>query len=60
MDFPPMLAEIVGEIPFVEYYLDILTFGTFPEQVAFYQIYGKEAERIARQYDFSGEKQLAG
>ena len=56
----PMFAKAVEEIPLVEYYLDILTFAAFPEQVEFYQIYGKEAERIARQYDFSGEKQLAG
>lgn len=60
LDFSSRLAEIVGGIPLVEYYLDILTFGAFPEQVEFYQVYGKEAERIARQYDFSGEKQLAG
>lgn len=60
LDFPPMLAEIIVEIPLTEYYLDILTFGSFPELVAFYQIYRKEAERIARQYDFSGEKRPAG
>lgn len=59
-DFSPLFAKAIHEIPMIEWYLDILTYGRFAEKIDFYKTYHKEVERIAREFDNSTESRHAG
>ena len=59
-DFSPLFAKAIHEIPMIEWYLDILTYGSFAEKIDFYKTYHKEVERIAREFNNSTESRHAG